>query len=379
MPAKIYKVTLTNEEREYLNTLISKGKAAAQKLTHAHILLKADQSEHSPAWEDRLICESFNISAATVERVRKTFVEDGIEAALCHKKPCRTRSVKFDGEKEARLIAPACSQPPDGFKDWTLRLLAGKMVELNHFESLSHETVRQVLKKNEIKPWLKKQWVIPPKANAEFVCAMEDILELYKRPHDPSHPLVCMDETSKQQIKEVRIPIPAEPGRPQKYDYEYERNGVSNIFMIFDPLSGQRHVKVTDHRTKTDWAECVKDIVDVYFPFAEKIALTMDNLNTHKPSSLYEAFSPEEARRILDKLEFHYTPKHGSWLNMAEIEFSVLQRQCLDCRIPDQETLKQKIADWERTRNQKTVKVNWQFTTEDARIKLKKLYPSIED
>lgn len=226
---------------------------------------------------------------------------------------------------------------------------------------------------------MKKQWVIPPKANAEFVCAMEDILELYKRPHDPSHPLVCMDETGKQQIGEVRIPIPAEPGRPQKYDYEYERSGVSNIFMIFDPFSGQRHVKVTDHRTKTDWAECVKDIVDVYFPSAEKIKLTMDNLNTHKPSSLYEAFSPEEARRIPDKLEFHYTPRHGSRLNMAEIEFSVLQRQCLDCRIPDQETLKQKIADWERNRNQKGVKVNWQFTTEDARIKLKKLYPSIED
>jgi hypothetical protein len=206
---------------------------------------------------------------------------------------------------------------------------------------------------------------------------MEDILEVYKRPYNPFYPPVCMDETSKQHIKETRIPIAAEPGKPEKYDYEYERNGVSNIFMIYEPLGGQRQVIVTDRRTKTDWAECIKNIADVYFPYAEKITLIMDNLNTHKASSLYERFKPEEARRILNKLEIHYTPKHGSWLNMAEIEFSVLQRQCLDCRIPDQETLKKKAADWEQNRNQKSVTVNWQFTTEDARIKLRKLYPSI--
>jgi len=207
---------------------------------------------------------------------------------------------------------------------------------------------------------------------------MEDILEVYKRPYNPSHPLVCMDETTKQLIGETRIALPAAPGQTEKYDYEYERNGVNNLFMIFAPLEGQRYVKVTDHRTATDWAECVRDITDVHFSHAEKIILVMDNLNTHKPSSLYKAFPPEEARRILDKLEIHYTPKHGSWLDMAEIEFSVLQRQCLNCRIPDQETLKQKTADWEQNRNKKSVKVNWRFTTEDARIKLKKLYPSIE-
>jgi hypothetical protein len=207
---------------------------------------------------------------------------------------------------------------------------------------------------------------------------MEDILEVYKRPYNPSHPLVCMDETTKQLIGETRIVIPAGPGQTEKYDYEYERNGVNNLFMIFAPLEGQRYVKVTDHRTAIDWAGCVRDITDVYFPYAEKIILVMDNLNTHKPSSLYKAFPPEEARRILNKLEIHYTPKHGSWLDMAEIEFSVLQRQCLNCRIPDQETLKQKTADWEQNRNKKSVKVKWRFTTEDARIKLKKLYPSIE-
>ena len=205
---------------------------------------------------------------------------------------------------------------------------------------------------------------------------MEDILEVYQRPHDASHPLVCMDEMSKPLIDETRVPLPIMPGQPEKYDYEYERKGVNNVFMVFEPLMGERHVSVTDHRTKVDWAKCIKDIVDTHYPEAAKITVIMDNLNTHRPSSLYQAFSPEEARRLLNKLEFHYTPKHGSWLNMAEIEFSALKRQCLDCRIPDQITLKQKVTEWEQARNVRAVKANWQFKTEDARIKLKRLYPS---
>lgn len=208
---------------------------------------------------------------------------------------------------------------------------------------------------------------------------MEDILEVYQRPYDPLRPLVCMDEMSKPLIAETRVPLPMMPGQPKKYDYEYERKGVNNVFMVFEPLTGERHVSVTDHRTKVDWAKCIKDIVDTQYPEAAKITVVMDNLNTHKPSSLYQAFSPEEARRLLNKLEFHYTPKHGSWLNMAEIEFSVLSRQCLDGRIPDQATLKQKVAEWERARNGRAVKADWQFKTEDARIKLKKLYPSFND
>lgn len=208
---------------------------------------------------------------------------------------------------------------------------------------------------------------------------MEDILDIYQRPYDPLRPLVCMDEMSKPLIAETRIPLPMMPGQPEKYDYEYERKGVNNVFMVFEPLTGERHVSVTDHRTKVDWAKCIKDIVDTHYPEADKITVVMDNLNTHKPSSLYQAFSPEEAHRLLNKLEFHYTPKHGSWLNMAEIEFSVLSRQCLDCRIPDQATLKQKVTEWERARNGRVVKANWQFKTEDARIKLKRLYPSFSD
>lgn len=208
---------------------------------------------------------------------------------------------------------------------------------------------------------------------------MEDILDVYQRPYDHLQPLVCMDEMSKPLIDETRVPLPVMPGQPEKYDYEYERKGVNNVFMVFEPLTGERHVSVTDHRTKVDWAKCIKDIVDTHYPEAAKITVIMDNLNTHRPSSLYQAFSPEEARRLLNKLEFHYTPKHGSWLNMAEIEFSALKRQCLDCRIPDQATLKQKVTEWEQARNVRAVKANWQFKTEDARIKLKRLYPSFSE
>lgn len=227
-----------------------------------------------------------------------------------------------------------------------------------------------------MKPWLNKSWCIAPKEGADFVCAMEDILEVYRRRYDLKRPLVCIDEVSKQQVKETREPLPRHIGKPDRYDYEYDRHGVSNLFMVFAPLQGWRHVDVTDRRTSVDFAHCLKDVVDVHFPEADQIVLVSDNLNAHKPAALYEAFAPEEARRIIEKREWHYTPKHGSWLDMAEIELSVLQRQCLDRRIPDQETLKRDVAAWERERHQHAVKANWRVTTEDARIKLKKLYPS---
>jgi hypothetical protein len=226
---------------------------------------------------------------------------------------------------------------------------------------------------------LKEEWCIPPEANAAFVCAMEDVLDIYHLPDDPRYPTVCFDETSKQLVGEIATPLPLEPGQPERYDYEYERNGVQNLFLFFCPLRNWRHVKVTDRRTKVDYAECMRELVDDLLPDAVCIRVVQDNLNTHTPAALYEAFPPAEARRILDKLEFHYTPKHGSWLNMAEIELSVLSRQCLDRRIPDKETLEQETTAWEQTRNAKAATVNWRFTTADARIKLKRLYPSIED
>ena len=208
---------------------------------------------------------------------------------------------------------------------------------------------------------------------------MENILDLYHQPYDPKRPQVCMDETSKQLISEVNQPIPASPGKVERIDYEYERQGVANLFILFEPLRGWRDLKVTDRRTKQDWAFLMKELVDVHYPEAEIIRLVLDNLNTHVPSSLYETFQPAEAKRILDKIEFHYTPKHGSWLNMAEIEFSVLSRQCLDRRIGDQQTLMREVTAWQKDRNNKSAKMDWRFTTADARIKLKKLYPSIQE
>lgn len=205
---------------------------------------------------------------------------------------------------------------------------------------------------------------------------MEDVLAVYQRTFTEDEVLVCMDETSKQHTKETRIPLPMRPGEPEIFDFEYERNGVSNLFMLFAPLAGWRHVKVTDRHTKKDWAQLIKELVDEHYP-TKKIVLVMDNLNTHTLGSLYETFIPKEARRIAERLEIHYTPKHGSWLDIAEIEIGVLSRQCLNRRIPDQETLKKEIKAWEEDRNQKAICVNWRFTTEDARVKLKSLYPSI--
>lgn len=225
---------------------------------------------------------------------------------------------------------------------------------------------------------MKVEWKIPPKANAAFVAAMEDVLSVYARPRDPKRPQVCFDESNKEQHIEVETPLPLKVGEPQRYESTFERNGVSNLFMFFAPLHNWRHVKVTDRRTNADWAQCMKDLVDIHFPEAEKIVVVMDNLSTHTPAALYSAFAPEEAKRLWDRLEFHYTPKHGSWLNMAEIELSVLARQCLNRRIPDQDALICEIAAWEARRNAAEATIEWRFTTADARIKLKKLYPVLK-
>jgi transposase len=209
---------------------------------------------------------------------------------------------------------------------------------------------------------------------------MEDVLEVYTRPYDPLRPQICMDETSKQLLRDTREALPMEPGRVQRHDYEYERGGVVNLFMFCEPLRGRRWVDVTEQRTKVDWAHQIKELVDERYPQAERIVLVMDNLNTHTPASLYEAFDPAEAKRLSEKLEIHYTPKHGSWLNMAEIELSVLSRQCLDRRVPDFESLKAEVAAWQERRDATGgKKIEWRFGTEDARIKLKRLYPSLQE
>jgi hypothetical protein len=222
-------------------------------------------------------------------------------------------------------------------------------------------------------------WCIPPEANAEFVCAMETVLDVYQRPYDPEVPVVCMDETSKQLVAETRQPLPPRPGEPQRYDYEYERHGTANIFMFTEPLGGWRHVSVTERHTKMDWALQVRELLDVRYPDAKRVTLVSDNLNTHDCASLYEAFEPAEARRLMARLEMVHTPKHGSWLNIAEIELNVLARQCFCQMIGDQATLRAQVAGWESDRNARQKGVDWQFTTADARTKLKRLYPRIQN
>jgi hypothetical protein len=222
-----------------------------------------------------------------------------------------------------------------------------------------------------------KEWCIPPEASGEFVYHMEDVLAVYHRPYDPRYPQVCMDELLKQLVGETRVPMAAKPGHVQRYDYEYERLGTTNLFLFVEPLRGWRHVQVTARRTKHDWAHAIRELVDIHYPDAEKIVLVMDNLNTHGLGSLYEAFPATEANRIANRLEVHPTPKHGSWLNMAEIELSVLSRQCLNRRIPTAAEVMREAAAWETKRNARGSTINWRFTTADARIKLTRLYPSL--
>jgi hypothetical protein len=246
-----------------------------------------------------------------------------------------------------------------------------------HRRSGQRQHDRANAQKNTLKPHRRQQWVIPPEANSAFVAAMEDVLAVYTRPRDPDRPLVCLDETSKQLIAETRLPIPMKAGRPARFDYEYERNGTANLFMMFAPLEGWRHVKVTDRHTAVDYAHVLKELADIRFANAKSIVLVQDNLNIHSKASLYEAFPAAEARRLVERFEWHYTPKHGSWLDLAESELGILSSQCLDRRIPDKQTLIDEIAAWQHDRNSRHTKANWHFTTANARIKLRHLYPSI--
>lgn len=220
-------------------------------------------------------------------------------------------------------------------------------------------------------------WCLPGGVSADFVCAMEDVLAVYHRPYDGRYPVVCMDETTKQLISEVQAPLPVAPGRPARYEHQYQRQGVANLFLCLEPLTGQCQIQVTDRHTQKDWAGFVRDLVDQYYPQAERIILVLDNLSTHRKAALYEAFPPAVAQRLADKLELHYTPKHASWLNMAEIAFSLLARQCLGRRIPTATELRRQVQAWLASRHPNPPIINWQFTTADARIKLHRLYPAL--
>ena len=366
-----YRVELTQAEREELTALLSGGKHAARKLKRAQVLLAAEAGV-----DDETITKTVKVSGSTVYRTKRRFVEGNLEAALSEE-PRPGAARKLTGREEALLVATACSQPPAGCARWTLKLLANTFVELTGHETLSPATVGRRLAENHLKPWRRDMWCIP-KVDAEYVARMEDVLDLYAEEPDPNQPVICFDESPFQLIGEVREPIPARPGQLERFDCEYKRNGTANLFVFLDVHRSWRRVKVTDRRAAADFAECMRDLVDLHFPDAPKIRVVMDNLSTHSPSSLYNSFPPAEARRILRRLEFHHTPKHASWLNMVEIEIGVLRTQCLDRRIDNQDFLTSEVAAWEQRRNDSGERINWMFSTEKARVKLAKAYPPLQ-
>src|SRR4051812_8001780 len=363
-----YRVELSEAERSELGSLLRGGQHASRKLKRAQILLAADAGV-----PDETIAQSLGVGGSTVYRTKRHFVEGTLGKAL-HEESRPGARRKLTGQEEALLIATACSRPPEGRARWTIELLAGEMVRLTEHDSVSRETVRRRLAENELKPWREKMWCVP-KIDGEYVARMEDVLDLYAEPLDPARPVVCLDESPLQLIGEVREPIPAAPGQVERVDYEYRRNGTVNLFVAVDAHRPWRKVTVTDQRTARDYAKRLRELVDVDYPDAGCIRLVQDNLSTHTPGSLYEAFPAPEAHRILERLEFHYTPKHASWLNMVEIEIGVLKRQCLDRRIDDREELEREIAAWERQRNLAGAHLKWMFTTEKARTKMRRAYP----
>jgi transposase len=367
-----YRVTLTAEERSHLAALIQKGKVSVRRVKRAQILLAADDGV-----TDETIAKTVAVGTSTVYRTKQRFVEEGLERALSEL-PRSGAPRKLHVEDEAMLCAVACSAPPSGRARWTLQLLADEMVRLTVHERISDETIRRRLGEMDLKPWQKKMWCIP-KVDGEFAARMEDVLAIYAESPDARRPVVCFDETPRQLIGEARVPVRAEPGKRARYDYEYVRNGTANVFMFIDVNRPWRHAKVTDQRTALDFAECMKDLVDEHYPQAQRIRVVLDNLSTHSPGALYERFAPAEARRILDRIEFHYTPKHASWLNMVEIEIGVMVSQCLDRRIPDKATLVAEVASWERRRNAEKARINWMFTVDRARVKLRRAYPTPAD
>jgi len=363
-----YVVELTETEGAELTALIAAASTLSQKRKRAQILLACNRGV-----ADETIAETLPAGTSTIYRTKRRFVEQGLEAAL-NERPRMGGKRKLTGRQEATLVALACSTPPQGRARWTLELLAGELVRLTDHSSLSRETIRRRLAENDLKPWQRKMWCIPA-VDAEFVLRMEDVLDLYAERPNRKRPVVCFDETPVQLIGEARIPVAARPGQPARIDYEYRRNGTANLFVFVDAHQPWRHVKVTEQRTALDFAECMRDLVDVHYPDAEYIRVVMDNLSTHLPKNLYAAFPAEEARRILRRLEFHYTPKHASWLNMVEIEISVLARQCLDRRIADPRILEREIDAWQKSRNVSGARIRWMFSLDTARQKLGRSYP----
>jgi len=390
MPEIKYKVRLTPEEVAMLREITHKGsKNTAKTILHAHILLKTNESNEDMKRNNREIAEIFEVSPTTVNQVRKLYATEGIETALNRKtRITPPHASKITGDFEAQVIAAALSPAPKGRANWTLRLLAEHCIEKEYIVSISHSAIGEMLNTNEVKPHLSKYWCIPKENDAHFVAHMEDVLGIYQRPYNPKMPVLCMDEKPIQLLDEIIERVHAKPlrtdpdtglvrsGELEKIDYQYKRCGVASIFVFTEPLKGWRYLEALPQRTKVDFAVMIKKISDTFYPDNDKIILINDNLNTHNISSFYEAFQPETAYRLANKFEFHYTPKHGSWLNIAECELSSLALQALGKRrINSVDLLNEIINDWQTDRNSRQKGVNWQFSSDDARVKLNRLYP----
>jgi transposase len=364
-----YRVELEESERQQLQTMIAGGTRAVRRVKRAQILLAAAAGQTEVA-----IARTLRVGTSTVYRTKRRFVEESLEAALSEDvRPGGKR--KLTASEEALLIATVCSTPPSGRARWTLALLAEAVVALTPHARISRHTIGRRLAENDLKPWQQKMWCVP-KIDAEYVARMEDVLELYTHAPAAGTAVVCVDESPRQLIGEVRPTSPVAPGRPARQDYEYRRNGTANVFLAVDAHRPWRAAKVTTRRTAIDFAGWVRDLVDGPYAGYERLRIVLDNLSTHTPAAFYEAFAPAEARRVLRKLEFHYVPKHASWLNMVEIEIGVLASQCLARRIPDLATLTTEVDAWIAIRNQANVAVKWMFGIEQARLKMGHAYPS---
>lgn len=367
-----YIIKLNSQEQAILEELTSKGTASARVLKRANILLLCAQDKY----EDKEIANILSSSTSTIFRVKRNFTEGGLDSALYESaRPGVPK--KLSSNDEALLVSIACSTPPEGRARWTLSLLSDELITLTDLESISLETVRNRLHDNSMKPWQKKMWCIG-KMTAEYIAKMEHILDLYAEPANARCPIINFDEAGKQLVSDISEPISVKPGSPMKQDYEYQREGMANIYIFFDRHRGWRHAKVTEHKKAVDFAHCMKELVDIHYPNAEKIRVVLDNLNTHCAGSLYKAFSPNEARRIMKRIEFHYTPKHASWLNMAEIEISVMNKQCLDRRIGNIKALQSELSAWEQQRNSEKASIDWMFDVTKARTKLHRAYDGLK-
>jgi transposase len=392
MPKQNNYINLTAEEIEKLRALTHKGAGvAARTIMHANILLLSNDGLPEKKKSNREIAELFDISPTTVNQVRKQYIDGGLDAALSRKTRITPPHIsKITGGFEAQVIATALGPVPEGTARWTLRLLAEYCSEKEYIlQAISHTAIANMLNTNQVKPHLSKYWCIQKEPDAEFVAKMEDVLGIYKYPYNPELPVICMDEKPVQLLDEIRDRVFAKPlridadtklpkpGTVQKIDSEYVRCGTACIFMFTEPLGGWRHTVALKSRKKGDFAKLMREVSEQFYPNVDKVIVIADNLNTHNTSSFYEAFESKIAYELSHKFDFHYTPKHGSWLNIAETELSSLSRQCLgNQRIKSIEVLNENLQAWETKRNSCQKGVSWQFTAEDARIKLKRLYPT---